>query len=71
MTQDSTSAAAILAKDCAREPIHIPGGIQPHGFLVSVDAAGTVVQASRNTALLAGKAPEAVDEVLGQPLDAL
>lgn len=52
--------------DCAREPIHIPGGIQPHGFLFSVDDAGCLVQASENVALLAGKA---VTDLLGRPLD--
>jgi len=40
--------------DCAREPIHIPGGIQPHGYLISVDDAGRMVQVSANLAELAG-----------------
>ncbi|TDN48414.1 EAL domain-containing protein [Azoarcus indigens] len=52
--------------DCSREPIHIPGGIQPHGFLLSVDEAGRVVQASENLAALAG-AP--VEALLGEPLE--
>ncbi|WP_229424939.1 MULTISPECIES: hypothetical protein [unclassified Massilia] len=26
--------------NCADEPIHIPGSIQPHGFLLFMDAAG-------------------------------
>lgn len=46
--------------DCAREPIHIPGGIQPHGFLLSIDAEGTVLQASENAVELVGGAPEAL-----------
>ena len=25
-------------KECAVEPIHIPGSIQPHGALIAVDA---------------------------------
>ena len=34
---------------CAREPIHIPGSIQPHGVLLVVDPAdGRVLQASAN-----------------------
>jgi chemotaxis family two-component system sensor kinase Cph1 len=71
MVYHPTSTAATPVADCAREPIHIPGGIQPHGFLVSVDDAGNIVQASQNTALLAGKAPGQVDALLGQPLSAL
>lgn len=33
---------------CAKEPIHVPGGIQPHGYLVSLTGAGTVAQVSAN-----------------------
>nr|WP_315595645.1 ATP-binding protein [uncultured Cupriavidus sp.] len=65
MGHDPTSMASTLADNCAREPIHIPGGIQPHGFLMSVDDDGIVVQASRNVALLAGAE---IDAVLGKPL---
>ncbi len=65
MVHDPTSMARTLADNCAREPIHIPGGIQPHGFLMSVDDHGIVVQASRNVALLSGTE---VDAVLGKPL---
>jgi chemotaxis family two-component system sensor kinase Cph1 len=36
--------------DCAREPIHIPGSVQPHGCLLSFDPDAMVVwQASANT----------------------
>jgi PAS domain S-box-containing protein len=46
---------------CAREPIHIPGSIQPHGVLLAVDAErGLVTQASANAG-----------EVLGLPLDGI
>lgn len=35
--------------ECAREPIHIPGAIQPHGFLIVIDAADErVLQVSAN-----------------------
>ncbi|MDE1179762.1 ATP-binding protein [Paraburkholderia sp.] len=43
-----SSTAASAAADCAREPIHIPGGIQPHGYLFSIAADGTILQASEN-----------------------
>lgn len=40
---------------CAREPIHIPGAIQPHGALLVLDPAdGTVLQASVNAASILG-----------------
>jgi len=42
--------------DCAKEAIHIPGGIQPHGFLFSIDVAGAIVQYSANSTALLGTA---------------
>lgn len=54
--------------ECAREPIHIPGGIQPHGYLLSVDDAGNIVQASANVAELTGRP---LDALLGEPLEAV
>ena len=39
----------MTVENCAREPIHVPGLIQPHGALVAFDpAAGTVLHASSN-----------------------
>lgn len=62
----SALSAASLA-NCAAEPIHIPGSIQPHGALLVLDAeALTVMQASDNTAELLG-VPAA--RLLGQPLE--
>ena len=52
--------------NCAREPIHIPGSIQPRGVLLVAEEPGlTVTQVSANVAELLGPAP---DEVLGAPL---
>ncbi|REI38153.1 phytochrome, partial [Xanthomonas oryzae pv. oryzae] len=46
---------------CAREPIHIPGLIQPYGVLLVIEPAdGRIVQASSTAA-----------ELLGVPMDAL
>ncbi|MCY0386231.1 ATP-binding protein [Robbsia sp. Bb-Pol-6] len=50
---------------CAKEPIHIPGGIQPHGYLVSLTCAGTVAQVSANLPEWSGMPAEAL---LGGPL---
>lgn len=63
------AAATIDLTNCDREPIHIPGAIQPYGFLLCLDP-GTrrVVQASENTTALLGIAAE---ELLGAGLDRL
>src|SRR3954465_6290830 len=46
---------------CDREPIHIPGSIQPHGVLLAVDRAGLKIrQAAGDTADLLGIEPETV-----------
>ncbi|MBD8532560.1 MULTISPECIES: ATP-binding protein [unclassified Massilia] len=50
---------------CAREPIRTPGSIQPHGFLLTLSAAGDVLQASANLARWTGVDAEAA---CGQPL---
>ncbi|MDT5114306.1 MAG: two-component system, chemotaxis family, sensor kinase Cph1 [Mycobacterium sp.] len=55
--------------NCAREPIHIPGSIQPRGVLAVVqEPAFEVRQVSANVAELLGRP---VDTVLGQHLSAL
>ena len=49
MRNDTISAE--LEKACAREPIHLLGTVQPHGFLMAVDvASGTIVQVSSGIA---------------------
>ncbi len=54
--------------DCAREPIHIPGTIQPHGVLLVLDEPGlTIAQVSEN---VGAHLPLDVGEALGQPLSA-
>ena len=52
---------------CEREPIHIPGAIQPHGALLAVLADSRIItHASANLFEILEQAPDAV---LGQPLD--
>lgn len=51
---------------CDREPIHVPGAIQPHGVLLALDTtAMTAVMVSANVGELLGVAPA---EGLGRPL---
>jgi light-regulated signal transduction histidine kinase (bacteriophytochrome) len=52
---------------CDREPIHIPGSIQPHGVLLVVDArTQSILQVSENAADALGVSPDAM---LDAPLD--
>ncbi|MCM3882556.1 SpoIIE family protein phosphatase [Frankia sp. R82] len=53
--------------NCDREPIHIPGSVQPHGVLLAVrtDADLTVARVSANVAEALGREP---GQVLGRPL---
>ena len=52
--------------NCEREPIHVPGSIQPRGVLLAVSEPDMVVrQVSRNLADVVGMA---WDDALGRPL---
>src|ERR1700712_4799503 len=42
--------------NCDREPIHIPGSIQPHGALLALDRLGRLSHASANAGELLGVA---------------
>ncbi|MRW88106.1 GAF domain-containing protein [Pseudoduganella sp. FT26W] len=56
----------VTLDNCADEPIHIPGSIQPHGALLAFDLAGALLAWSDNAPQLLGLAP-----ALHMPLDAL
>jgi PAS domain S-box-containing protein len=63
------SDTTIDLSNCDREPIHIPGKIQPFGFLLAVDIHTlTVTQCSNNTGEHIGILPQAI---LGRPLSDL
>ncbi|KGJ77537.1 hypothetical protein GY21_07480 [Cryobacterium roopkundense] len=56
-------------QECVKEPLHIPGAIQPYGVLLTMDPTTfEVVQVSENCAAVLGADVQAV---LGQSLDAL
>ncbi|SAL00327.1 ATP-binding protein [Caballeronia ptereochthonis] len=63
-----TLGSGIAGKDCDAEPIHIPGGIQPHGFLLVLSDDLRIAQASENLSSLTGAS---VETLLGKPLDAV
>ncbi|WP_138497615.1 sensor histidine kinase [Nostoc sp. PA-18-2419] len=52
--------------NCAQEPIHIPGFVQPHGVLLALkEPELAILQCSNNTSYLFGVNPE---DLLNQPL---
>jgi light-regulated signal transduction histidine kinase (bacteriophytochrome) len=55
MSDIAQQARASMNVECAKEPIHIPGAIQPHGYLVTLDARGRVAQVSANVADWSGR----------------
>lgn len=68
MTNDASKGLGFDPTICDREPIHIPGAIQPHGVLLVLDPDDmTIVQAAGDTGALLG-APHAA--LLGQSLEA-
>ena len=65
---NSPPAAALMPDlaNCAREPIHIPGAIQPHGCLLALERHSlNIVQASANAESCVGVAPALL---LGRPV---
>ncbi|HVJ55394.1 MAG TPA: HWE histidine kinase domain-containing protein [Aliidongia sp.] len=64
----SADGAKVNVTDCDREPIHIPGAIQPHGVLLALDPADmTIVQVAGDTETLLSTTPQAL---LGQSFEA-
>ncbi len=54
----SLDPTSTLAADCASEPIRVPGAIQPHGWLLSINAVdGSVMAWSHNWGELLGDSP--------------
>ena len=45
---EQTAAARDLLNACEREPIHVPGSVQPHGVLLCMDENLRIVQASES-----------------------
>lgn len=73
MTSPTEQTLETLLQNCADEPIRIPGAIQPHGVLLTIDEVSWIVQqASANASLLFSSADEPLcgaDELrAGQPL---
>src|SRR3712207_3612660 len=54
---------------CENEPIHIPGAIQPHGFLLALEEPQLVVRVA--SANLLPQLGRPMEDVLGKRLDAV
>ena len=66
---ESVTAETFNLTNCDREPIHIPGAIQPHGLLLVVSRREwQIIQISHNTQDFLGIEPE---QLLGKPLSRL
>jgi chemotaxis family two-component system sensor kinase Cph1 len=69
LTLDMNSGLASALDNCAREPIQIPGSIQPHGFLLVIDEARQMIlQVSANVENWLGLSPE---RLIGATLDSV
>ncbi len=66
VTPAAAGGADLDLDECAREPIHVPGSVQPRGLLLVVQESGAVVrQCSANVETLLGRP---VADVLGRSL---
>jgi light-regulated signal transduction histidine kinase (bacteriophytochrome) len=66
MTDTISEFTEVDLTNCDREPIHIPGLIQPHGVLLVLQEPGLdIIQVSDNTHTVLGHTPE---DLLGQSL---
>jgi two-component system, chemotaxis family, sensor kinase Cph1 len=66
MVDEMANLSSVDLTNCDREPIHIPGQIQPHGVLLVLQDPGlNIIQVSSNTQQVIGRKPEAL---LGTPL---
>src|SRR6476659_5229338 len=64
MSEDYAGSEKTDLTSCDREPIHVPGSIQPHGALIVLEEPEMkILQVSANTGELLGIAP---DELLNQ-----
>lgn len=67
LTSDNSPLFQVDLTNCEREPIHIPGRIQAHGYLVVIQPGDyIIVQASENIAKLAGIPAE---QLIGQRVE--
>jgi two-component system, chemotaxis family, sensor kinase Cph1 len=57
MTRERVSLRTVDLDNCDKEPIQIPGSVQPHGVLLALAHDGTLTHASRNAAAMFAQPP--------------
>ncbi len=57
-TSNGDATTQVDLSNCDREPIHIPGSVQPHGALLAFDGSGRLVAKSQNASEFLGTLPE-------------
>lgn len=50
--REGAATPAVTLDNCAQEPIHIPGSIQPHGAILVLDSGGELVSRSANATVM-------------------
>ena len=60
----SIPSATVDLTNCDREPIHVPGSIQPHGAMLVCDLRGAILHASANASALLGCDGDPVGQAL-------
>ncbi|KQM98726.1 two-component system sensor histidine kinase/response regulator [Sphingobium sp. Leaf26] len=63
--EDQAPAFAVDLDNCDQEPIHVPGTVQPFGFLIALTADWLVSRVSANSAQFIGLTPQ---DMLGRPI---
>jgi chemotaxis family two-component system sensor kinase Cph1 len=59
--KDIVNRDIVNLTNCEQEPIHIPGSIQPHGFLLGINTGTSVIEyCSGNVEIFTGKAYETI-----------
>ncbi|GAB3515677.1 ATP-binding protein [Emticicia fontis] len=66
--KDIVNREIVNLTNCEQEPIHVPGSIQPHGFLIAIDADFIIRYTSAN---VNNFSTLSVEEILQKPIEAL
>ncbi|RYU93363.1 ATP-binding protein [Emticicia agri] len=66
--KDIVNREIVNLTNCEQEPIHVPGSIQPHGFLIAIDADFVIRYTSAN---VNDFSVLTVEEVLQKPIEVL
>ncbi|RYZ79235.1 MAG: GAF domain-containing protein, partial [Proteobacteria bacterium] len=66
--KDIVNREIVNLKNCEHEPIHVPGSIQPHGFLLGLKASGEIDFCSANTLEYINRTH---DEILGNTFESV